>query len=215
MICVSVAYASYDEILRLADEHDLIELRLDLLKLSHEDFQNILDKHSNIIVTYKHSSNIEDIADITEFNKNREKFFEIAIKYRVEYVDIDIEDILLDKIVALTNKNITKLIISYHDYKRTPKVDELLSIVKLCKSKNSHFVKISTFVKEEQDNITLLELLDMNNNIIVSGMGEESRIIRILSSFLGSPFTYASIDEKRKTAEGQYTVSELSELISR
>jgi len=59
----------------------------------------------------------------------------------------------------------------------------------------------------------LLSLYSYGNPIISIGMGHEGKITRIAATLLGAPFTYASIDDSKKTAPGQFDSEKLKTII--
>lgn len=112
-----------------------------------------------------------------------------------------------------------KLIISKHIWDTTPELPDLLKIFKSAKALGADIVKIATKAKNWSDNIVLFELVSRvaplsgaGGKIIAVGMGERGKISRIGCPLLGSYLTYVALDEKSRTAEGQFTLKEIKAL---
>ena len=107
----------------------------------------------------------------------------------------------------------TSLLISGHDFKKTPSLAELKK--KLDKmSKFSSNVKIVTTAKSTDDATRVLQLYSKKEkiNLIAFAMGDSGRISRILSLYLGSPYSYVSLG--KPVAPGQFSVDEVNKIIN-
>ena len=105
------------------------------------------------------------------------------------------------------------ILVSWHDFHRTPNMQELRRKVKQM-SKFSKNVKIVSTAKSTSDATRMLELYKKNEkiNLISFAMGDMGRISRILCLYLGSPFTYVSLN--KAIAPGQFSVDEVKKIIS-
>ena len=124
--------------------------------------------------------------------------------------------IFLFKMVFLKNmlkKSKTPLLISEHDFKKTPKFSDLLNKIKQM-SKFSPNIKIVTTAKTTDDSTRVLQLYSKKGkiNLIAFSMGDAGRISRILSLYLGSPYTYVSLG--KPVAPGQFSVDEVKKIIN-
>lgn len=106
-----------------------------------------------------------------------------------------------------------KLIISHHDFEKTPDLEFLKKVVKEARAEGADIVKIATFVSARPENTILFDLtkwaVNENIPIITMGMGEEGRLSRIICPLLGSEFYYAPLRSGEETAPGQFTKKEL------
>ncbi|MCK5177338.1 MAG: type I 3-dehydroquinate dehydratase, partial [Candidatus Aenigmarchaeota archaeon] len=117
-------------------------------------------------------------------------------------------------------KNIeSKIICSYHNFKKTPELDELTEILKECVAKKPFAVKIVTMAKKDIDNIISLEFLENSKSIlskkikIVSFcMGEKGILSRILCMQHGGFFTFASLKKGKESASGQINIELMKEI---
>ena len=88
----------------------------------------------------------------------------------------------------------TKVLVSWHDFKKTPKSSELKNKIRQM-SKFSSNVKIVSTAKSTEDATRMLEMYSKKgkNNLISFAMGDAGKLSRILCLYLGSPYTYVSL----------------------
>jgi 3-dehydroquinate dehydratase-1 len=100
-------------------------------------------------------------------------------------------------------------VISYHNFHKTPPVEELVSIIREAEDIAS-VVKISTRLNCEEDEETLHSLLGMKwkRPLCVIGMGTAWTHTRVSFPLLGSCLTYGYLD--KPTAPGQISAAELT-----
>ncbi|MHA7647638.1 type I 3-dehydroquinate dehydratase [Nitrosopumilus sp. S4] len=105
----------------------------------------------------------------------------------------------------------TKLLVSWHDFKKTPNSANLKKRMNQM-SKFSSFVKIVSTAKTPNDSTRMLELYSKkgSNTLISFAMGDFGRISRILCLYLGSPYTYVSLG--KPVAPGQFSVDEIKKI---
>jgi len=195
MICVSLNERSVESTIESLKKEYFFEVRLDLIEdLTIGGLKEILSVNKKIIVAFR-PGKVEE--------RLRIEYLLTAMDMSVEFIDIELESDpkIIKEIVDKRVK--TKVIISHHDFKKTPSYEDILLIVGKCEELGADLIKIATYIKKKDDNITLLKLLEDRNNVIVSGMGELGKISRVLSVPLGSPFTYVSVSKEKETANGQ------------
>lgn len=118
-----------------------------------------------------------------------------------DYVDIELqtEEKQRLKVIQASNSNI----ISFHDFKITPDVEELLEIVNEEK-KIGEIAKFSVMPNNIGDTLKVLQVLLQVDNTIGISMGDLGRYTRVTASLFGSPITFASLDEA--SAPGQLDI---------
>jgi 3-dehydroquinate dehydratase type I len=135
----------------------------------------------------------------------------------IEYVDLDFEtDNLASKFDQLRQNN-AKIILSTHDYSRTPNLRQLRSIIQNLRSNKPDICKVITTARSTADNLVVLNALEENRDgipLVCFAMGKTGVWSRILAPFHGAPFTYASLEKGSETAPGQPSISELREIYS-
>ena len=174
----------------------MIELRVDKIKnLSENDLQLIRKK------TIKEAI----------FTSRRKEIILKALDLGFDYVDVDLS--LISKI-KLPKELKTKIIISFHDYKKTPNIQELTLTINRMRECNVEILKIATMVNKTQDINNLFKTLlskKQDEKMIVIGMGKKGQIIRVLGPFLGSFLTFAST-QYGESAPGQIELEKIKNL---
>lgn len=201
MICVSVGNINYSDLINLLNGETLVEIRLDMNNFSDDELGLIFSSPADTIATYKPGA-ITETVRIRKFKK--------CIEAGASHVDLEFEagEDTLKSISELAKEHNCKLIISYHNHKLTPSVNELISIYELSREKGADIVKIACNVNSDSDNARLLSLYDREKisaeiPLIVIGMGSKGRTTRVAAPLLGAPFTYASKEKGEETADGQ------------
>jgi len=107
------------------------------------------------------------------------------------------------------------VIVSYHNFERTPALSELEDILGQIRESSSVAIpKITTMVLRPEDVVTLENLLGRNQRapLCVMGMGDLGTQTRVLFPSLGSCLTYGYLDAP--SAPGQLPAARLKELIA-
>jgi len=204
MICVSVAHTSGLEE-AIESGAGMIELRLDLIKESPAKLFPKIPK------------NIETIIPCRSGVYSKEERLELLLsgmKQGADYVDIEIESAPddMERLISTAEEEGTRLIISYHNYKRTADREDLESLMIACYEKGGEIAKIATQVNAPEDVRNLLSLYDFPGKKVILGMGPLGRITRVVAPYLGAEFTFASTSEAGETAPGQLSVEQLNDL---
>jgi 3-dehydroquinate dehydratase-1 len=126
------------------------------------------------------------------------------------WVDIENDATIIGELAAaIAARAGARLIISHHDFARTPPLDTLLGIVDRCHAIPGAIAKIATAVRGEDDRQTLLALLAQRpDRTCVIGMGA-SADLRIELAARGSLLAYGYLE--RPTAPGQMSATETHE----
>lgn len=186
--------------IRQVKNADLIELRLDYIKdIAPEKLERLLleNNKKKIIVTDR---------------KKRLNLINRAIDLKTDFVDLDIS-IGVEVIKEILNKKkSTKVIISFHDFKKTDK-KEVIQKYNRIKKINPDIIKIATFANDISDNLIIFDLIRRarkdNRKIIALCMGERGQISRILSTIFGAELTFGSLEKGKESAPGQLTAGTL------
>jgi 3-dehydroquinate dehydratase I len=112
------------------------------------------------------------------------------------------------------NQN-TQIILSYHNFETTPGYRKLREIQARMESFGCHICKFACKINETEDNTNLFRLLTnktKKDQLIVLGMGNKSKLLRITSPLLGGLLTFATI-ENNSTASGQLSFERTLELM--
>ena len=192
-ITASKANEAIKDIREASGMADLIELRLDLIKdINENNLKKLLaNKKRKIIVTDR---------------KNRLNLIKKAIELKADFIDLDVSmgEKTIKKVIN-TKKN-TKIIISFHNFKKTSE-KEINDKFEKIKKLNPNIIKIVAFANSINDNLIIFDLIKKSikqrKKIIAFCMGEKGEISRILSPLLGSFLTFASLKKGKESAPGQ------------
>lgn len=190
---------------------DYAEIRFDFLKKSDIPIvlEDIKKNLSRCVCTLRPKS---EGGLFVGKEDERKSILRLIAEYNPYLLDVEFNTIQKDKKLATyLKKTKSKLLISWHDFKRTPNESQLR--VKFNKMKKfSDVVKIVTVAKSVSDASRLLSLYSVKSKskTIAFCMGEQGKFSRILCLHLGSPFTYVSLG--KAIAPGQFSVDEIKSL---
>ena len=215
--CVSIAESSPNKIkikLKTAlKKSDYVEVRLDFLKKEQvPKVLEIIKKDLNKIVCTLRPKTEGGRFEGNE--KERISIIKLISEYNPYLLDIEYNTLKKNKeLVKYLKSTKTKLLVSWHDFKKTPKNTELQNKIKQM-SKFSCNVKIVSTAKSTDDSTRMLELYSKKgkNNLISFAMGDAGKISRILCLYLGSPYTYVSLG--KAVAPGQFSIDEVNDIIN-
>ncbi len=142
----------------------------------------------------------------------RRLILRLIAEYNPFLLDVEFNAIQKDKkLASYLRKTKCKLLISWHDFKKTPNESQLRSKFNKM-AKFSDIVKIVTVANSVSDASRLLSLYSIKseNKTIAFCMGEQGKFSRILCLHLGSPFTYVSLG--KAIAPGQFSLREIKSL---
>jgi 3-dehydroquinate dehydratase-1 len=206
MICASISEKDIKKCIGSINKVDMAEIRIDLAEFDNEEIKKVFSSGKKLIATCR-PGKIRD--------EERVEMLKIAIESGATYVDIEYEasEAYKADLIEFAHKHQCDVIISYHNYDRTPELDELELIVHNCYQQGADLAKIATHVNVNRDNSKILSLYKAPGRLVAIGMGDLGRISRIVAPFLGAEFTYASLSDSSVTAPGQINYEKLNQFI--
>lgn len=137
----------------------------------------------------------------------------------VDMVDVELftGDEWVEKIIEGAHKNGVKVIMSNHDFHKTPEKAEIIK--RLCRMQElgADVVKIALMPVDEQDVITVLDAtLTMKKNyakvpVVTMSMGGKGVISRIAGEIFGSALTFGAVN--KASAPGQLEATKLLNIL--
>lgn len=208
MICVSIGEPTVDKCLAALKGVDFAEIRMDKIKDPAVRVPPLFARHNRLIATCR-----PGIFD----EERRKQLLEEAIQAGAAFVDIELEadDGLRSSIIKKARKRGCGVIISYHNFTKTPERAELEHIIDWCFDSGADIAKVACQVLYPRENARLLGLLNEVKPVVVIGMGKKGTLTRIVAPLLGSPFTYASLAPGKETAEGQLDKDTMRSILQR
>ena len=213
--CVSIAEKTpyrIKQILKIAlKKSDYAEVRFDFLKIEQipEALETIKKDLKKIVCTLRPKT---EGGKFPGNEKERIAILKLIAEYNPFLLDVEFNTLKRNSsLVRYLKSTKTKLLVSWHDFKKTPSSAELKKKMNQM-TKFSFNVKIVSTAKSTNDSSRMLELYSKKgkNNLISFAMGDLGRISRILCLYLGSPYTYVSLGNP--VAPGQFSVDEVKKI---
>lgn len=194
------------------NEYSYFEIWLDYIQDINEDFiENLIQKYPNKIIFLFRRQDLEK----NKMAANKRKGLLILLENKKAFIDLDISQQEELNFLDISKYN---LILSYHNYTKTPENENLQKIIKTMEKYNPSIYKISTFCINDQDPLGLLNLLLQlkaeNKKFIILGMGPKGLITRIFGSILGNELIFAPRKAKEQSAKGQLTLKQFKTIFS-
>lgn len=207
MICVCISEKDKTRLIERLAGVELAEVRLEALSPTEGDVKEIFAQPATLIATMRPGSHSDE---------ERLKILAAAIEAGAAYVDIELDapTIVREGVLAAARKSGCEVIVSHHDFERTPDLESLRKIVDECFAVGADIAKVACLANSRADAARILCLLDGEKPVIPIGMGKLGRITRVAAPLLGSPIAYASQGEGRGTAEGQIEVRTLRTILA-
>lgn len=206
----------------------VIELKPDIVEWRVDAFEKVenVEEVREILIFLRKS--LIDIPLLFTFRSKNEggkrdapvEFYLELTRYAIRSKLIDLVDIELflgdsdvKELVSLAKENGVFVVMSNHDFLKTPEKEEILSRLQKMLELGADIPKIAVMPNSPQDVITLLDatnsmkIMFPDTPIITVSMGGKGLISRLTGELFGSAATFAS--GKEKSAPGQISLVEL------
>src|SRR5512145_2987146 len=139
MICASIAEKDVEVCLKAIEKVEMAEIRIDLAEFNDVEIRKVFSQRKKLIATCR-PGKIKD--------KDRALMLKVAIESGATYVDIEYEAPVVYKndLIDFAHSHQCDVIISYHNYEKTPDLDELEKIVQECYAQGADLAKIATHI---------------------------------------------------------------------
>ena len=146
----------------------------------------------------------------------RLSMLEEAARSGADWIDLE-HDTDADNIARFRQAG-AKVLLSWHCPAGTPSKGILQAKLESMRKTGADALKIVTMAQSGEDNLRVLELIplagkELEIDLIAFCMGPAGKWSRLVSIFLGSPWTYARFAGQSATAPGQLSVSEMRAMI--
>ena len=215
--CVSIAETTPKKLKQTLKtalrKSDYAEIRFDFLK--SEQIPQVLEivkkDLKKIVCTLRPKS---EGGKFIGNERERISILKLIAEYNPFLLDVEFNTMKKEKsLVKYLKTTKTNLLISGHDFKKTPNFTELKKKLNQMSEFSSN-VKIVTTAKSTDDSTRVLQLYNKKGkiNLIAFAMGDKGKISRILSLYLGSPYAYVSLG--KPIAPGQFSVDEVNKILN-
>jgi len=219
-ICVSISATTTREAVEAVrsvkgQDPDLIEIRLDYMR-GRQGLEEIRSMtRLPLIATCRR-------ADQGGLSKDREdRRLRLLVRAGLasfDLVDLELSSTNLEESIDAIRETGAKLLISWHDLRRTPPRNRLKEILHKQMNLRPDICKIVGTANTVGDNLRYLSFLEQESSscrLLSFGMGPLGTISRVLCPLFGGEFTYASTGKRAETAPGQLTIFELAEIYNK
>jgi 3-dehydroquinate dehydratase-1 len=213
IVAVIASLRDFDEISSLpATRFDLCELRIDLLSALSADLEALIGKVPGPKIVTVRDPNEGGANAIPEMT--RLELFQRWLPF-CDLVDVELGNLnRFSGLVEQAESAGKAVIVSFHDFAKTPSLEELQEMLDRCRPAKTQVFKVATRVAQWSDVETLVRLVQRNSEsrVAAMGMGEFGKLSRLVLARLGSCLVYGSVGEA--VAPGQWPVSELARLLT-
>lgn len=169
---------------------DILELRIDALEDPDVDkVISLIDSLDGNVIATNRTAHEGGLFKGTEVERT-EILVDVAGYARFVDIELKTEKKSRSKVIEKSNSSI----ISFHDFEKTPSVEELLEIVRREKEVGD-IAKFAVMPHNLEDTLKVFQVLLQVDDTIGISMGELGSYTRVTAGLFGSPITYASLDE--------------------
>ena len=186
---------------------DVLEFRIDALENPNfKDINHAVDElNFPMIITNRIQS------EGGSFKGSEEERVELLKQCSdlVEYVDVELQTD--DRHIKEIGEGSAKTIISYHDFEKTPELEEIYYIVEKEKELGD-IAKVALMPNSLDDTLKVLAILSHYDDTIAISMSELGSYTRVMASKFDSPITFAAGWDV--TASGQIDIETMKALLN-
>lgn len=206
-ICAIIVDRDIDSVREIESMVDLLEVRIDLIGNGWQEIARQLKK------PWLATNRIPEEGGKQQEGAERIEALLEASRLGADIVDFELRTENLQTLVPAIKKR-SKCLLSFHDLKGTPPLDEMKKIVRKQLAAGADICKLITTAQAFEDNLTALQLIRAfpGEKIVCHAMGQPGAVSRLLCPLVGGYFTYASIAQGKGSAPGQLTVRDLRTL---
>ena len=211
-IAIPIFQAKKEDVIKVAMDcidkgADVLEFRIDALdNPNFEDIKEIITEiNFPMIATNRIAS------EGGSFKGSEEERIDILLKCAplVDYVDIELQSD--DKYIKEIHDTGVTTIVSYHDFNKTPEINEITYIVE--KEHNlGDIAKVAFMPQDLDDTLKILAILSHCEDTIAISMSDLGSYTRIMASKFNSPITFAA--GRDVTAPGQIDIETMKSLLN-
>lgn len=211
-IAIPIFQAKKEDVIKVAEDciekgADVLEFRIDALdNPNFKDIQKIIEEiNFPMIATNRISS------EGGSFKGTEEERIDILLKCAplVDYVDIELQSD--DKYIKQIHDTGVTTIVSYHDFHKTPEINEIMYIVEK-EQKLGDIAKVAFMPNDLDDTLKILAILSHCENTIAISMSDLGSYTRVMASKFDSPITFAA--GRDVTAPGQIDIETMKSLLN-
>lgn len=229
-ICVPLVGHTSSDILKEA-EH-LLTLPADLVEWRADYFEDVFQISSVLKLLKNLRSTLGELPLLMTFRTKQEggekdidrNYYISLIKYSISSGYIDLVDVelfsgeeLVKELIDFAHTEDVKVILSSHDFEKTPSREELRSRLVKMQELGADLPKVAVMPRTKKDVLTLLSVTEEMKSthgdtpIITMSMSKDGVISRLCGEYFGSAITFGSAGVA--SAPGQIAATELRQIL--
>lgn len=232
-ICVPICASTKEELLLQIKEYDRDDI--DFVEWRIDYFQNVSNVKAVETLAKKFRERLPDKPILFTFRSKQEggeqalpleDYFSLNLQLAksgcVDLIDLELfatkDTTKLCSMVKELQRQNVKVILSNHDFYKTPEEEELLHRLKTMQQLGADVAKIAVMPNTSSDVLKLLSATNQmkeqyaNIPIITMSMGKLGAISRISGEIFGSSVTFGSL--KKASAPGQIAIADLKQALN-
>lgn len=188
---------------------DILELRIDLLASDVlQSLKSIKKTGLPIIITNR----LKEEGGSCVMDEGERVRTLISLLPLADAVDIELCAKMRDSVVKKARNAGKTIIISTHDFNKTPEPDVMMEIIKESLQAGADIAKLAVMPNSFEDVLYLLSVtLHAKCPVCTIAMGEKGKHMRVIAPVYGSVMTYGYVG--KSTAPGQLRVDELKYIL--
>lgn len=231
-ICVPIVGKNMTDIFNSAKslseiKHDLVEWRVDWFENSVDSIEllSVLTGLRNFLGDTPLLFTFRTAAEGGETEIDKETYFKINLNAietgLIDLIDVELymgEDLVTQLVEAAHERDI-KVVLSNHDFERTPAKKEIISRLQRMQNLGADISKIAVMPSDKTDVLTLLSATEEMFNtyastpIVTMSMGKLGVLSRVCGEFFGSAISFGTVGNA--SAPGQIPADELSDVLQK
>lgn len=229
-ICVPIVGSTASDILKEAKH--LLTLPVDLVEWRADYFEDVFQITSVLDLLGKLRDTLGSLPLLMTFRTKQEggeksidrNYYISLIKNSISsgYIDlVDVElfsgDVLVKELVDFAHDCNVKVVLSNHDFEKTPAREELLSRLVKMQELGADLPKIAVMPQCKRDVLTLLAVTEEMTSshpdtpVITMSMSKDGVISRLCGEYFGSAITFGAA--RKPSAPGQVEIATLKKVI--
>jgi 3-dehydroquinate dehydratase-1 len=189
---------------------DILELRIDLLKVdARKALHDVRETGLPVIITNR----MKQEGGVWQGSEEERISILISLLPKADAADIELCARDRDMVVKKARDTGKTVIISTHDFQKTPASDAIIEIIGDSFAAGADIAKLAVTPTSLEDILRLLDItLHTEGDVCVMAMGEMGRHSRVIAPLYGSVMTYGYVG--KATAPGQLRVDELRQILN-
>lgn len=229
-ICVSVTGKKIDDILKQVEEMkknpvDIVEWRLDF-------YEGVLDAKNVLAALEQLHAKLDELPLLVTFRQKKEGGEkELSLEeYKslnrsviesglADMIDVELfsGDELVRELIGIAHENGVKVLLSNHDFEKTPKKEELLERMQNMQKLGADVSKIAVMPQSEKDVLVVLCAMEefkrsyADRPFLLISMSKLGLITRLAGGVFGSAMTFGAVGQV--SAPGQLEVCKMKDIL--